>query len=103
MCTSDAGASSANPEAIDIDNPEEIELGEEDDLEGDAPRGLDESPPDKIEAESLSGQQETGGPPEQEESMFAAVEVHSGDQRAAVSAAGKEVDEAVQMHSRQQV
>ncbi|BDA50256.1 Lariat debranching enzyme [Coccomyxa sp. Obi] len=76
-----AASSQANPEEIDIDNPEEIELEEEGD---DGPSALDESPPDALGPSTSAQQQESVGPPEQEASMFATVEIHSGGTSAAV-------------------
>lgn len=93
MWVSVAAGASANPKAIDIDNPEEIEL--EDEGDDQASGALDESPPDKVEPESSPGQQEAGVLPEQEDSMFAAVEIHSFDPGAAASAQGGGTDDSL--------
>ena len=86
-----AAGASANPEDIDIDNSEEIEL--EDEADDEVSGAVDESPPDKLVTESSSGQQEAL--PETEESMFAAVEIHSFDSSAAVNAQGHGTDQAL--------
>ena len=96
-----AAAPAANPEELDIGNPEEIELDEEGGEEGcsdvdvGGPVGTDWAGAGHVDAcpsPQPSGRADEGAAAAQEDSMFVAVEMLSYEPAAAVNGLAEDVD-----------